>query len=75
MAELHEKGNEAPTDEYGALIAFIKAQKSAGGDDEEDDGTHIVKKRSLLTPWKVREVRVNKNGEEEEVAAKVPQSW
>lgn len=71
----HEKGGEGPTDEYGVLIEFIKAQKKAGGDEEENDGSRIVKKRSTWAPWKTREVRVNKQGEEEEVAAKVPASW
>lgn len=75
MSDLNEKHQEAPTDEYGALIAYIKAQKSAGAEEEGDDGTHIVKKRNLLMPWKVKEIRVDKNGEEEEIAAKVPQSW
>ncbi|KDN53400.1 putative PMA1-H+-transporting P-type ATPase [Tilletiaria anomala UBC 951] len=72
-----EKGNypHGVNEEYAALLDFIRAQKAHGGDDENDDGTMIVKKRSFLTPWKTREVRVNKNGEEETVAAKVPASW
>lgn len=70
-----EFGEDAPQDEYGQLVAFIRAQKKSGGDDEEDDGTRIVKKRNWLMPWKVREIRVNKNGEEETVAPKVPESW
>ena len=68
--------DDLPDDEYGALVTFIRAQKrSGGGDDEEESDIRIVKKRSLWTPWKVREVRVNKNGEEEAVAQKVPQAW
>ena len=71
-----EFGNDAPGDEYGQLIAFIRAQKQKGGDDEGmNDGSRVVKKRNWLMPWKVREVRVNKNGEEETVAQKVPESW
>lgn len=71
-----EFGNDAPGDEYGQLIAFIRAQKQKGGDDEDmNDGSRVVKKRNWLMPWKVREVRVNKNGEEETVAQKVPESW
>lgn len=74
--EVHnEKGGEAANDEYSTLIEFIRSQKRSGGDEEENDGSRIVKKRSLLTPWKTREVRVNKEGEEETVAAKVPASW
>ncbi|PWN41373.1 plasma-membrane proton-e [Ceraceosorus guamensis] len=71
----YEKGGEAPSEEYQQLIQFIRDQKSNSGDEEVDDGSRVVKKRSLLTPWKTREVRVNKEGEEEEVAAKVPPSW
>lgn len=70
------EGAGASNDEYGALIEFIREQKrSGGGDDEEGDGSRTVKKRSFWTPWKTREVRVNKDGEEETVAAKVPASW
>ena len=71
------KGNypHGVNDEYAALLDFIRAQKTAGGDDEGEDGTRIVKKRELLRPWVVKEVRVNKNGEEETIAAKVPASW
>lgn len=73
----HSKHEEAgaANDEYGTLIEFIRAQKRSTGDEEGNDGSKIVKKRSLLTPWKTREVRVNKEGEEETVAAKVPASW
>lgn len=77
-AAQHEEagaGGAAANDEYGTLIEFIRAQKRSTGDDEENDGSKIVKKRSMLTPWKVREVRVNKEGEEETVVAKVPASW
>ena len=72
-----EKGNypHGVNEEYANLLDFIRAQKAAGAGDEEGDGTRIVKKRSMLTPWKTREVRVNKHGEEEHVAAKVPASW
>lgn len=70
------EGAGASNDEYGALIEFIREQKrSGGGDDEEGDGSRTVKKRSFWAPWKTREVRVNKDGEEETVAAKVPASW
>ena len=69
-------GEDMPQDEYGQLIAFIKAQKNKGGDEDEvNDGSRIVRKRNWLMPWKVREVRVNKNGEEETVSQKVPESW
>ena len=68
--------DDLPDDEYGALVTFIRAQKRTGGDDDDEEtDIRIVKKRSLWTPWKVREVRVNKNGEEEAVAQKVPQAW
>lgn len=73
-----EKGSSGPqasNDEYAALIEFIRAQKQSSGDEEGADETHVVKKRNWLTPWKVKEIRVNKNGEEEEVAARVPSSW
>lgn len=68
-------GPQASNDEYAQLIDFIRAQKNSSADEEGGDETHIVKKRSFLTPWKVKEIRVNKNGEAEEVAAKVPSSW
>lgn len=61
--------------EYERLIQFIRAQKGAHSAEEEGDGSKIVKKRNKWTPWKTREVRVNKEGEEEAVAAKVPSSW
>ena len=76
QGQQEEFGDDAPGDEYGQLIAFIRAQKQKGGDDEDmNDGPRVVKKRNWLMPWKVREVRVNKNGEEETVAQKVPESW
>lgn len=62
-------------DEYTDLVNFIRAQKAHGGDDEEEDTGRIVKKRDWLMPWKTYQVRVNKNGEEETVSAKVPSSW
>ena len=75
-AEPQGDGDDLPEDEYGALVAFIRSQKRSGGDDEEEDtGIRVVKKRDMWRPWKVREVRVNKNGEEETVAQKVPQAW
>ena len=72
-----EKGSapQASTDEYTQLIEFIRAQKNASSDDEGADETHIERRRNWLMPWKVTETRVNKNGEEEQVAAKVPSSW
>jgi H+-transporting ATPase len=70
-----EKHAEAPSEEYATLIQFIRDQKTQTNDEDAGDGSRIVKKRSLLTPWKTREVRVNKEGEEEQVAAKVPASW
>ncbi len=75
---MEEKGNypHGVNEEYATLLDFIRAQKTHAGDDDENDGSKIVKKRSFLTPWKTREVRVNKHGEEEEtVATKVPASW
>ncbi|WFC98377.1 P-type H(+)-exporting transporter [Malassezia yamatoensis] len=67
---------DAPTDEYGQLVAYIRAQKNKGDDEDgANDGSRIVKKRNWLMPWKVREVRVNKNGEEETLTQKVPESW
>lgn len=62
-------------EEYSNLIDFIRAQKNQSGDEEGADETHIQKRRNWLMPWKVSEVRVNKHGEVEEVAAKVPASW
>lgn len=70
-----DAGGAAEGDEYGQLVEFIRAQKQGGGDDEEGDETHVERRRNWLTPWKVKEVRVNKNGEVEEVASKVPASW
>lgn len=78
MSEVNEKAGGAPSnanEEYSALINFIREQKGHSGDDENQDETHIEKRRSWLTPWKTTEVRVNKMGEVEEVAAKVPSSW
>jgi H+-transporting ATPase len=68
-------GPQATSEEYANLIEFIRAQKNTSADEEGADQTHVVKKRSMLTPWKTYEVRVNKDGEAEEVAAKVPSSW
>ncbi|MCO5598746.1 hypothetical protein L7F22_052844 [Adiantum nelumboides] len=78
MADVNEKAGGAPSnanEEYSALIDFIRSQKTNSGDEEGQDETHIEKRRNWLTPWKVTEVRVNKMGEIEEVAAKVPASW
>lgn len=76
MSDVEEKGAAAPAgDEYSQLVEFIKAQKSHSGDEEAGDETHIERRRNWLMPWKVKEVRVNKHGEIEEVAAKVPASW
>lgn len=72
--ESHSKPGSA-NEEYTTLVNWIKEQKAHGGDDEENDGSKIIKKRSMWTPWKTREVRVDKNGEEQQVAAKVPASW
>lgn len=72
---LREKGPEAPSEEYAALIQFIREQKAHTGDEGEDDGSKIVRKRNWLMPWKVTEVRVNKHGDEEEQSQKVPASW
>ncbi|CCU99191.1 unnamed protein product [Malassezia sympodialis ATCC 42132] len=66
---------EAPQDEYGQLVAFIRSQKGSSNEEENNDGSRIVKKRNWLMPWKVREVRVNKDGEEETISQKVPSSW
>ncbi|WFD19985.1 P-type H(+)-exporting transporter [Malassezia caprae] len=66
---------EVPQDEYGQLVAFIRSQKGTSNEEEENDGSRIVKKRNWLMPWKVREVRVNKDGEEETISQKVPSSW
>lgn len=78
MSEVNEKAGGAPSnanEEYSALIDFIRSQKGNSGEDEAQDETHIEKRRNWLTPWKTTEVRVNKMGEVEEVAAKVPASW
>lgn len=78
MSEVNEKAGGAPSnanEEYSALIDFIRSQKGHSGEDESNDETHIEKRRNWLMPWKVTEVRVNKLGEVEEVAAKVPASW
>lgn len=72
---LSKGGSGAANEEYQTLINYIREQKKHGGDDEENDGSKIVKKRSFWAPWKTREVRVNKEGEEEPMAAKVPASW
>ncbi|KAE8233069.1 hypothetical protein CF326_g1896 [Tilletia indica] len=61
-------------EEYTTLIDFIRSQKGIG-EEEEDDGITTVKKRQWPAFWKVKEIRVNKNGEEEEVASKAPASW
>lgn len=74
-AEQSGADGELPGDEYGNLVAFIRAQKAHGGDDENNDGSRIVKKRNWLMPWKVHEVRVNKNGEVEDLPQQVPASW
>lgn len=71
----YEKAREAPSEEYATLIQFIRDQKAVVNDEDAGDGSRIIKKRSVLTPWKTREVRVNREGEEEQVAAKVPASW
>lgn len=73
----NEKGAapQANSEEYAALIDFIRAQKNNSDDEGDADEHRVVKKRNWLTPWKVKEIRVNKNGEEEEVAARVPASW
>ncbi|PWN35466.1 putative PMA1-H+-transporting P-type ATPase [Meira miltonrushii] len=78
MSEVNEKaggGASGANEEYSALIDFIRSQKGQTSDDENQDETHIEKRRNWLMPWKVTEVRVNKLGEVEEVAAKVPSSW
>ncbi|CDW97345.1 hypothetical protein, partial [Sporisorium scitamineum] len=71
----NEKGIEGVSEEYATLIEFIRAQKSAGGDDEGADESRVVKKRNFPFFWQTKEVRVNKHGEVEEVAQKVPASW
>lgn len=71
-----EKGGPlAPSEEYATLIEFIRAQKASSNEEGENDGSQIVRKRNWLKPWKVTEQRVNKHGEVEEVAQKVPASW
>ncbi|PKI84849.1 P-type H(+)-exporting transporter [Malassezia vespertilionis] len=62
-------------DEYGTVLHWIRSQKRGGDDEMGANDVKVVKKRNWLMPWKVREVRVNKNGEEETVAMKVPESW
>ncbi|EPQ30402.1 uncharacterized protein PFL1_01928 [Pseudozyma flocculosa PF-1] len=73
----NEKGpsTSAANEEYQALIEFIRAQKTNAADEGEDDGSHVVRKRNWLMPWKVTEQRVNKHGEVEELSQKVPASW
>ncbi|CAD6889306.1 unnamed protein product [Tilletia controversa] len=61
-------------EEYATLIDFIRSQKGAG-DEEEDDGVTVVRQRQWPLFWKVKEIRMNKNGEVEEVATKAPASW
>ncbi|KAK0541020.1 hypothetical protein OC835_000340 [Tilletia horrida] len=68
------QADNAANDEYSILIDFIRSQKTSS-DEDEDDGIHVEKRRQWPLFWKVKEVRVNKNGEEEEVAAKAPASW
>lgn len=78
MSEVNEKEVGAPSqanEEYSTLIEFIRSQKGHSGEEEAIDDTHIEKRRNWMMPWKVTEVRVNKMGEIEEVAAKVPSSW
>jgi len=64
----------AADDEYTVLIDFIRSQKG-NADEDEDDGITVVKKRQWPFFWQTKEVRLNKHGEEEEVAAKAPASW
>ncbi|KAJ1033052.1 hypothetical protein NDA16_000331 [Ustilago loliicola] len=71
----NEKSMGGVSEEYAQLIEFIRAQKSANADDEGGDETHIIKKRQFPAFWKTKEIRVNKHGEAEEVAQKVPASW
>ncbi|KAK0553810.1 hypothetical protein OC846_002341 [Tilletia horrida] len=66
--------NGKVNEEYATLLDFIRAQKSSN-DEEGDDGITVVKKRQWPLFWKTKEVRVNKNGEEEEVASKAPAHW
>lgn len=75
--EGYAKGSYGPAvnDEYASLLDFIKAQKADNADEGEQHETHIIKKREILRPWKVKEIRVNKDGEEETVAQKVPAGW
>ncbi|KOS16208.1 plasma-membrane proton-e [Malassezia pachydermatis] len=68
-------GDDMPADEYGQLVAFIRSQKGHSDEEGQNDGSRIVKKRNWLMPWKVQEVRVNKNGEVEDVPQQVPASW
>ncbi len=71
----NEKSLGGVSEEYSQLIEFIRAQKSTSGDEEGEDETRVVKKREFPAFWKTKEVRVNKHGEVEEVAQKVPASW
>lgn len=77
MSDEYAKGSYGAqvNDEYSSLLDFIKAQKASNADEGEQNETHIVRKREFLRPWKVHETRVNKDGEEETVAQKVPASW
>ncbi|KAN0064785.1 hypothetical protein ACQY0O_001842 [Thecaphora frezii] len=75
QAGRNEKDFSAANEEYQTLIEFIRAQKTAGGEEGEDDASRIVRKRNWLMPWKVTEQRVNKHGEVEELSRKVPASW
>ena len=70
-----DDGMQVTGDEYTDLVNFIRAQKHKGGEEQEEDTGRVIKKRDWLMPWKTYQVRVNKNGEEETVDAKVPASW
>lgn len=61
--------------EYAALIDFIRSQNADEGNEGQQNDTQVIRKREFLRPWKVREVRVNKNGEEETEPPQVPSSW
>jgi H+-transporting ATPase len=67
--------SQTSNNEYQALLEFIRAQKQASGEAEAGLDTFVVKKRYWMTPWKVREVSVTKDGKEEEMITKVPPSW
>ncbi|WFD36103.1 P-type H(+)-exporting transporter [Malassezia cuniculi] len=71
----HDLAEGETGDEYTDLVNFIRAQKSHAGGEEEEDTGRIITKRDWLMPWKTYKVRVNKNGEVETLAAKVPASW